>query len=124
LKFVPWSKEAEVRELVRFNAGVMPLEDSEWARGKCGFKALQYLSVGIPAVVSDVGVNTEIVDQGINGFLCRTPDDWKSALVRLMDDRQLLLKMAGAARSKVLEKYSVRSNSDNFLRLFELAAHR
>lgn len=124
MKFIPWSKAAEVSELIRFNAGVMPLEDNEWAKGKCGFKALQYLSVGVPAVVSDVGVNGAIVEHGVNGYLCRSEDDWMNALEQLMNDRHLLLKMSNAARSKVLEKYSVRANTANFLRLFEIATNR
>jgi len=124
LVFLPWSKESEVKHLSRFDIGIMPLEDTEWARGKCGFKALQYLSVGIPAVVSDVGVNREIVDQGVNGFLCDTLEDWRNYLALLMEDRSLLLRMSDAARAKVLERYSVRSNTDNFLTLFEKASNR
>ena len=65
MKFVPWNKKNEITDLLAFDIGIMPLSDDEWARGKCGFKALQYMSLGIPAMVSPVGVNTQIVDDGI-----------------------------------------------------------
>jgi glycosyltransferase involved in cell wall biosynthesis len=98
----------------------MPLLDDKWARGKCGFKALQYMALGIPALVSPVGVNTKIVDPGINGYICQNEGDWKASLRELLTNKNLWQEMSRNTRIKIEDYYSVRSNSDNFLKLFSL----
>ncbi len=118
LRFVPWKKESEIDDLLAFNIGIMPLTEDKWAKGKCGFKALQYMALGIPALVSPVGVNTNIVDHEINGFLCQTPEQWYNALKQLLSDAELRIKMGKAARQKIISHYSVLSNRQNFLSLF------
>lgn len=119
LWYIPWNKTSEIEDLLKMNVGVMPLQLDEWAQGKCGFKALQYMSLGIPALVSPVGVNAKIVDHGINGFLCADPGDWKKYLSLLMEDRELLKKLSSQTQSKIEQYYSVNSNRLNFLSLFE-----
>jgi glycosyltransferase involved in cell wall biosynthesis len=96
----------------------MPLTDDQWARGKCGFKALQYMSLGIPALVSPVGVNLSIVDNGINGMICSTAGEWKENMEMLMKDNKRIISLGIEARMKVERKYSVNSNTLNFLSLF------
>ncbi len=118
LHFVEWKKETEIDDLLNFSIGLMPLRNDQWAQGKCGFKALQYMALGIPALVSPVGVNTRIVDHGINGFHCRNHHEWKTAMVQCMTDRDLLSRMAKATREKVIKEYSVTSNKENFFSLF------
>lgn len=118
LRFVPWKKETEVEDLMAFDIGIMPLPDDEWAKGKCGFKALQYMSLKIPAVVSPVGVNTTIVDHGVNGFLASTEAEWLDALTKLIEDKVLIARMGAAGRAKVISSYSVNSVSDSFVALF------
>lgn len=116
--FIPWSKQTEVQDLLKIDIGIMPLSDDIWAKGKCGFKALQYMALEIPALVSPVGVNTEIVDNGINGHWCTTEDDWIDSLEKIIADKDLRKKMGIAGRKKVIEHYSVSSNSSAFLGLF------
>ncbi len=116
--YVPWHKETEIADLLAFNFGVMPLTDDKWAKGKCGFKALQYMSLGMPAVVSPVGVNAKIVTQGVDGFLCNTPQEWENALRQLITNETLRVQMGTAAREKIVGHYSVLSNTGNFLSLF------
>lgn len=118
LVFKPWQKESEIADLLSFNIGVMPLEDDPWAKGKCAFKALQYMSLGIPAVVSPVGMNVEVVDSNVNGYVCRTEDEWYSSLERLITDPETRKKMGEAARGKIIKNYSVTANQGNFLQLF------
>jgi glycosyltransferase involved in cell wall biosynthesis len=118
LKFIKWTKQSEVDDLMKFNVGIMPLPDNVWTRSKCGFKALQYMALGIPAVVSDVGVNSEIVDHDVNGCLCRSTDDWYLYLSKLMSDKNYLLRLSANTREKIISKYSVQSNKENFLKLF------
>jgi glycosyltransferase involved in cell wall biosynthesis len=116
--YVPWQKDTEIADLLKFNFGVMPLTDDKWAKGKCGFKALQYMSLGMPAIVSPVGVNNRIVTDGKDGFLCSTPETWELAMRKLISDETLRVQMGAAARQKIEGQFSVLSNSGNFLSLF------
>lgn len=116
--FKPWSRESEIEDLYQFDIGIMPLSDDAWAKGKCGFKALQYMAMEIPAVASPVGVNSSIIDHQVDGFLAVTPAEWKAQLVELISDPVLRKSVGKLAREKVVRNYSVRSNRSNFLSLF------
>jgi glycosyltransferase involved in cell wall biosynthesis len=103
----PWSLDSEPRDLASFDIGVMPLPDSEWTRGKCGYKLLQYFSAGVPAVASPVGVNRRIVGAGgERGLLATTDDEWKAALGELIRDHRVRAEMGARARSFVEREYS------------------
>jgi len=119
LEFLKWNKETEIADLAQFNIGVMPLTDNEWARGKCGFKGLQYMALGIPAVMSPVGVNTTIINNGVNGFLCKTEDEWTQAFEMLLNDKELRHKIGKEGKQTVQKQYSVQSNTSNYLNLFK-----
>ena len=114
-----WNKENEIDDLLSFHVGLMPLSDDTWANGKCGFKALQYLALGIPALVSPIGVNSQIVKDGVNGFICRTPDEWKDKLNNLLLHREKLIELSRNSRKKIEDSFSVVSNTENFLNLFK-----
>ena len=103
---VPWSADTEVAETSRIDIGLMPLPDTAWARGKCALKAIQYLGLGIPAVVSDVGVNRDVVRHGESGFVVAPGGDWKGPLRTLLADRALRRRMGIAGREDVLARYS------------------
>jgi glycosyltransferase involved in cell wall biosynthesis len=118
LNFIPWNKKTEASDLQKMDIGIMPLPDDEWAKGKCGFKALQYMAMKIPCVVSPVGVNTTIIEQGINGFLATSEKEWENHLKTLINNAELRKNFGEAGRKKVVEQYSVKSNIENFLRLF------
>jgi glycosyltransferase involved in cell wall biosynthesis len=96
----------------------MPLEDDPWAQGKCAFKALQYMALGIPALVSPVGMNTEVVEHGRNGYVCATPAEWETSLRQLLADARLRQQLGHAARATIEHRYSVLANTGNFLKLF------
>jgi glycosyltransferase involved in cell wall biosynthesis len=117
--FLPWNQNTEMEDLMQLDIGIMPLPDDTWAKGKCGFKALQYMALQIPAVASPVGVNSAIIDNGNDGFLCRTPAEWEESLKKLIADPNLRISMGRNGRKKILEDYSVRSNGRTFLSLFE-----
>jgi glycosyltransferase involved in cell wall biosynthesis len=119
LRFIPWNVQSEIEDLMQFDIGVMPLPDDEWANGKCGFKLLQYLAIGIPAVASPVGVNSAIIEDGKNGFLCASLFRWEQTLRQLIDDPNLREAMGKNGRARVIDNYSVLSNSSNFRSLFD-----
>jgi glycosyltransferase involved in cell wall biosynthesis len=118
LSFKTWNANTEIDDLLQVDIGIMPLPDDDWSKGKCGFKALQYLALEIPAVVSAVGVNGRIISQGVEGFLCHTEDEWQQALEQLINDATLRVEMGIRGRKKVVANYSVLSNSSAFFSLF------
>jgi len=124
LRFIPWNEQTEVEDLLQLNIGVMPLEKDPWCEGKCGFKLIQYLSLGIPAVASPVGVNTLIIEEGENGFLCNTKEEWSTALSFLIEQEDKRLQMGKAGRSKIEKEYSISSQSVKFAALFNLDSQR
>jgi glycosyltransferase involved in cell wall biosynthesis len=119
LRFVKWNKETEIADLLRMHVGVMPLVKDQWSQGKCGFKALQYMALGIPAIVSPVGVNTKIVDHQVNGFVCETKDEWRKTLRTILENPHSLQRYSELARQKIEVNYSVKSNTTEFLHLFD-----
>lgn len=104
--FVPWSAEREAADLGRLHVGLMPLLDFPFAHGKCGCKALQYMAAGRPAVIAPIGVNSDIVRDGENGFLATTTDEWVQALERLAMSTDLRQRVALAGRQTVERGYS------------------
>lgn len=118
LVYIPWRKESEIADLLTFHVGLMPLEDDQWAKGKCAFKALQYMALGEPALVSPVGMNTEVVTDGVNGNICATPIEWETALRQLLLDPNRRAQLGVTARKTIEKSYSVTANCPNFLGLF------
>jgi len=118
-RFVTWNKKTEIEDLKKMDIGIMPLTDDEWSKGKCGFKLLQYMALKKPALASPVGVNAEIIKDGINGYLCNSEADWYTYLEELLVNSKQRLTFGKEGRDKVIHHYSVTSNQDNFLSLFE-----
>lgn len=107
IEFRRWRLEDEVRCFDGIKVGLMPLPDTPWTRAKCAFKALQYMALGIPPVVSPVGMNREVVLDGVNGFLAADPDQWVRSIDRLLTDDQMAEDVAVAARKTVESEYSL-----------------
>lgn len=103
---LPWRSETEVEDLHPFDVGIMPLPDDPWSRGKCGLKALQYMALGVPTVCSPVGVNTEIIEDGENGLLAATDDEWVEKLSTLLRSEELRARLGRAGRETVEARYS------------------
>jgi glycosyltransferase involved in cell wall biosynthesis len=119
-----WRAETEVDDLRSFDVGLMPLPDDEWARGKCGMKALQYMALGIPPVVSPVGMNAALVRDGVNGFHARSDGEWVDRLALLLRDPGLRARLGHEARRTVEERYAARVQAPRLARVFRLAAGR
>ncbi len=101
-----WNAETEVEDLHPIDIGLMPLPDDAWSKGKCGCKALQYMAVGVPPIVSPVGVNTDIVAHGENGLVADSDDEWFEAICRLVEGPELRRSMGAKARQTVVSRYS------------------
>jgi glycosyltransferase involved in cell wall biosynthesis len=97
----PWTEEGEAAMISAFDVGVMPLSDSPWERGKCGYKLIQYMACGKPVIASPVGVNRDLVREGENGFLATDTASWTRALVALHDDPARRAAMGAAGRRLV-----------------------
>jgi glycosyltransferase involved in cell wall biosynthesis len=104
---LPWTEDSEVARIHEMDIGIMPLTDTPWARGKCGYKLIQYMACGIPVIASPVGVNAEIVEHGVNGFLASSDAEWAEALQTLLQDPDLRARMGEAGRRKVEREYSL-----------------
>ncbi len=113
-----WKKETELADLHRFDIGLMPLPDDEWSKGKCGLKGLQYMALGIPTIMSPIGVNTEIIEDGQNGMLAQNQDQWVHKLSVLVENEELRRTLGQAGRKTVVDHYSVESQRENYLKLF------
>ncbi len=118
IKGKKWKSDTEVEDLQDIDIGIMPLPDIGWTRGKCGLKGLQYMGLGIPTVMSPVGVNTEIIAHGINGFLASTKEEWIDCLSQLIESTELRITLGEAGKKTVEDNYSVNANKNKYLTLF------
>ncbi len=118
LKYEKWDRHTEIEQLGEIDIGVMPLVDDNWSRGKCGFKALQYMAMEIPAVVSPIGVNQQIIQYRENGLFAASPNEWYTALSELIVNKSLRLEMGKAGRQTVIDRYSVEAHKTNYLTYF------
>lgn len=118
VKTLQWNLETEITDLERFDIGIMPLPDDEWSNGKCGFKGLQYMALEIPTIMSAVGVNKEIIEDGENGFLAQNEDEWFEKLSTLIESEELRQKIGKAGRTRVEESYSFNTWKEYYLKYF------
>jgi glycosyltransferase involved in cell wall biosynthesis len=121
---VPWSMADEVSLFNTCDIGVYPLTDDEWSKGKCGFKAIQCMACGVPVVAASVGVNREIINDGVNSFLAATPGEWAEKLGRLLSDPALRARMAIAGRRTIEERYSLQVTAPRLAAVLASASGR
>jgi glycosyltransferase involved in cell wall biosynthesis len=117
----PWTEEAEVGDIQSFDVGIMPLADGPWEQGKCGYKIIQYMACGKPAVASPVGINKQIIEDGMNGFLATTTSQWICALRALRDDQDLRQRLGRRARMTVEKEYSLQVTAPRLVSLLRSA---
>ena len=122
LKQHPWSLDSEVRLINEMDIGIMPLADEPFERGKCGYKLIQYMALAKPVVASPVGVNTEIISPGTNGFLASDEQGWFDTLRELAVSRDMRIAMGTAGRARVVEHYSVQAQAPTVARVLRAAA--
>jgi glycosyltransferase involved in cell wall biosynthesis len=112
-----WSEQDEIAMMLEFDVGIMPLSNDEWSKGKCGFKLIQYMACGLPVIASPVGVNTNIVTHGENGFLANAINDWEQALVTLINNKALCQKMGQKGRVIFEKHYSLAVNAPKLINI-------
>ncbi|MEQ8905763.1 glycosyltransferase family 4 protein [Ekhidna sp.] len=120
IKGLKWNSETEAEDLSELDIGIMPLPDNEWTRGKCAMKGLQYMALEIPTIMSPVGVNSDIIQDGENGFHASSTDEWVEKLSILIEDADLRKKMGKAGRKTVEKDFSVEANKDKWLKAFQI----
>jgi glycosyltransferase involved in cell wall biosynthesis len=114
---LPWNEAVERSIGALFHVGIMPLEDGPFERGKCGYKLVQYMAGGLPVIASPVGVNQQIVEAGINGYLATSTEDWLAALRKLNEDEHLRSRLGNAGRKKAEEMYNLLITGPKLLQL-------
>ena len=114
-----WNLKTEIQDLLQMHIGIMPLINSEVEKGKCGFKAIQYMSLGIPAVVSPVGANRNVVEDGVTGYWAEKDEEWEERLERLIKDEKLRIELGKNGREKIIKAYAVNVQKTNFFHLFQ-----
>jgi glycosyltransferase involved in cell wall biosynthesis len=118
-KSLPFRVDGEVEYLRSLDIGVMPLPDTEWTRGKCAFKAIQYMAMGIPTVASPVGITGDIIRHGENGLLASTNAEWFNCLNRLVNEKQLRERLGSQGRSTIEQSYSLQVWGPRLVALFD-----
>lgn len=112
---IAWTSETEVSAMADIDIGIMPLPNDEWAKGKCGLKGLTYMALEIATIMSPVGVNSEIIQHGENGFLAETTQEWVNCIELLINDSSLREKLGKNARKTVEQRYSVEANKQLYI---------
>ncbi|MFT4969829.1 MAG: glycosyltransferase involved in cell wall biosynthesis [Chitinophagales bacterium] len=114
---VKWERKTEIQELEELDIGIMPLPNDEWSKGKCGLKGLVYMSMEIPSILADVGVNAEIIQDGVNGYLCANSREWQEKLSLLIENEALRETFGKLGRETILDKYSILANKEGLINL-------
>ncbi len=114
---LPWSEDIERRLSQKFDVGIMPLVDGPFERGKCGYKLIQYMASSLPVVASPVGVNQQIVEPQVNGYLANSSTDWLVALRELRDSVEKRKMMGQAGRQKAEQMYNLQVTAPRLLNL-------
>jgi len=123
-EILPWSEDNELIIGQKFDVGIMPLVDGPFERGKCGYKLVQYMAGGIPVVASPVGVNRQIVESGVNGYLANSTEDWLVAMRTLRDNPQKRVEMGQAGHHKAEELYNLKVTAPKLLDLLTSAVKK
>ena len=121
---IVWNKEDEVSLLRSFDIGLMPLIDNTVTKGKCGFKMIQYMAVGVPVIVSPIGANISILDDQKAGLFASTKSEWIESLALQINDSQMRKEMGETGRARAVKYYSIKAVLPEYLKIFELAGKK
>lgn len=122
VEFRPWRLDSEVSDLLEFDIGIMPLADDEWSRGKCAFKAIQYMAAGVPPVCSAIGAVPEVVTDARTGLTYDDEDSFRASILALLDSHTFRRQLGSAARREAQERFSVKAATPHLYRAIRSAA--
>jgi len=111
LLFEQWKLGQDITYLHSFDIGLMPLNDTERSRGRCAFKAIQYMAVGLPVVASPIGAALEVIVHGETGFFAGSMEEWVKYLSLLVKDKALRIKLGKVGRTRVEHLFSIQTNA-------------
>lgn len=112
-----WSECSEISVIKSFSVGIMPLDDTPWTKGKCGFKLIQYMACGLPVIASPVGENNYIVRHGENGFLARDPNDWYKYILMLKENKVNSVELGKNGQEIVKNIYSLENTGKKIVEI-------
>ncbi len=112
---IPWKLNIDYEHIRQFDIGVMPLPHNELSEGKCGFKLIQYMGMGVVSIASNVGVNGEIISDGVNGFLVNNEDEWEKIILQVLHQKHRFKEIGDNARGKILRYFSFHANTVKYL---------
>ncbi|MFQ3667045.1 MAG: glycosyltransferase family 4 protein, partial [Sphingomonadaceae bacterium] len=118
----PWREEREAQDIAEMDIGIMPVPDTAWGRGKCGYKLIQYMASGRPAIASPVGVNSQIIVEGETGFLAADSSQWSARLELLLSNPALCRRLGAAGQSRAAQHYSRAAVAPAFVSLLSRLA--
>jgi glycosyltransferase involved in cell wall biosynthesis len=106
VRWIRWSPDSEAEAVSAMDVGLMPLPDTDWSRGKCAFKMIQYMAAGVPVITSPIGMNAEILDAAEVGIGARDPREWTAALSELSSNPERRRRLGAQGRRLALDVYS------------------
>lgn len=118
-QLIDWEEGTEIENIRTFDVGIMPLDNTSWERGKCGFKLIQYMACGIPVIASPIEINKKIVNHRVNGFLAETLDGWKEYFKLLKDNVQLREEIGLQGRKTVEENFTLEVNTPKLINILK-----
>ncbi len=123
-RYIHWNKETEIADLQSFDIGIMPLPEDDWSKGKCGFKLLQYMAVGVPSIASPVGVNTDIIINNETGWIANSENEWFEKLSYLLKNIEERKSVIDKASSHIEKQYSVNAMKEKYLLMLNQVAEK
>lgn len=122
IEWKPWTLDGEPDDIASFDVGIMPLADTLWTWGKCGYKIIQYFASGVPVVASPVGLNVDIIRDGVNGLLAGTGEEWHVKLTTVLSSPGIAREMGERGRLEAESRYSVRSYAKAYLEILRVVS--
>ena len=119
-EFIEWNENTEVDSIKKLDVGIMPLHDFDFDKGKCAYKLIQFMACGIPVIASPVGVNSEIIQEGFNGFLVHEANDWKKHINYFIQNPDQIKILGEQARQTILKKYTLQVQYPILKKLLEI----
>lgn len=117
VKYIPWTEETEVSEILKMDVGIMPLQDSDWEKGKCAYKLIQYAACGVPGVASDVGMNKEVCIDNVTGFIAESDESWIDYILLLKNNTNLKINLGKNARRLTEQKYCIQITAGKWIKI-------